>query len=71
MKMRALIVLGVSMAVTSSWSAETKKTRDEQVIDDRAALKTNDAWIYNDLAKGFEVARNVGKPLMVVYRCIP
>lgn len=29
------------------------------------------AWIYNDLAKGFAEAKAAGKPIMVVYRCIP
>ncbi|MHC4924733.1 MAG: hypothetical protein ACYTG4_11790 [Planctomycetota bacterium] len=30
-----------------------------------------DAWIYNDLARGFEEARAAKKPMMVVYRCVP
>jgi hypothetical protein len=30
-----------------------------------------DGWIYNDLDKGFAEAKAAGKPLMVVYRCIP
>ena len=34
-------------------AAEPKKTRDEMVHDDRAALAESEAWIYNDLEKAF------------------
>ena len=45
--------------------------RDAKVNAEREALEGGDLWIYNDLARGFEVARESGKPLLVVYRCIP
>ena len=41
------------------------------VLDDRSALERDDSWIYNDLSKGFAAAKDSGKPLMVVHRCIP
>jgi hypothetical protein len=50
---------------------EKKKTRDEQVIEDREKLSQNENWIYDDLDKAIEVAQNENKPLMVVLRCIP
>jgi len=53
------------------FAAEQKKTRDEQVIDDRAELQENDTWIYNDLARAKDAAAEAGKPLMIVFRCIP
>ena len=34
-------------------------------------LQTSDTWIYNDLAKAKEAAEATGKPLMIVFRCIP
>ena len=52
-------------------AAEKKKTRDEQVIDDRNELQNNDTWIYNDLSKAKEAAKTAGKPMMIVFRCIP
>ena len=52
-------------------AAEPKKTRDEMVHDDRAALAESEAWIYNDLEKAFGEAEITKKPLMVVHRCIP
>ena len=63
----------VAMGFLSQFSSaeEKKKTRDEMVLDDRAALKDSEAWIYNDLEKGYAEARATGKPLMIVHRCIP
>ena len=52
-------------------AAQERKTRDQLVKEDRAALAQDDAWIYNDLPKGVELARASGKPLLVVFRCIP
>ena len=52
-------------------AAEPKKTRDEMVHDDRAALAESAAWVYNDLKKGFAEAEKMKKPLMVIHRCIP
>lgn len=40
----------------------------------RAALKDGEPkgdWIYDDLDKGFARAKASGKPLMVVFRCVP
>ena len=28
-------------------------------------------WIYNDLKTGFAEAQRTGKPLLVVFRCVP
>lgn len=40
----------------------------------RVALKDTEPkgdWIYDDLAKGFADAKKTGRPLMVVFRCVP
>jgi hypothetical protein len=40
----------------------------------RAALKDDEPkgeWNYDDLAKGFADAKSTGRPLMVVFRCVP
>ena len=66
---RLLFVL--SCFTLTSFAEETKKTRDEQVLDDREVLSGNEAWIYNDLSKAFAEAERTKKPLMVVHRCIP
>ncbi|MBC7966172.1 MAG: PDZ domain-containing protein [Fuerstia sp.] len=51
--------------------AQEKKTRDQQVREDREKVTTEGFWIYNDLARAFDVANESGKPLLVVLRCIP
>lgn len=47
------------------------ESRDSKVITDRDNVTSGGKWIYNDLAKGFNEARSTGKPLLVVFRCIP
>ena len=51
--------------------AETVKDRKAAVLDDRAKMQENTAWIYNDWERGFEEAKKSGKPLLVVLRCVP
>tara|TARA_R110002096_G_scaffold61208_7_gene152163 strand:+ start:341 stop:565 length:225 start_codon:yes stop_codon:yes gene_type:complete len=74
MKSHFLRLTSLTFAATlalSNTGNTADKTRDEQVMDDRDKLIDNDTWIYNDLTKGKEVAAASGKPLMVVFRCIP
>ena len=63
-----LIFIAVSF-VTSLYS--TAQTRDEMVREDRKKIMKEGFWIYNDLPKAFAKAKQSGKPLLVVLRCIP
>jgi serine protease Do len=45
--------------------------RDDKVNGDKSAFEDSNLWIYNDLDTGFERARETGKPMLVVYRCVP
>jgi serine protease Do len=47
------------------------ENRDTKVINDRSDVLATGKWIYNDLSKGFSEAQRTGKPLLVVFRCIP
>jgi len=47
------------------------QSREEKVRLDRAKVEAEGRWIYGDLAKGFAAAKKSGKPLLVVFRCIP
>jgi serine protease Do len=47
------------------------QTRAEKVRDDRKQVEADGFWIYNDLPKAFVTASKSGKPLVVVFRCIP
>ena len=48
-----------------------KRDRNAMVLDDRQRVVDDGYWIYNNLEKGFEEAKRTGKPLLVVFRCIP
>ncbi len=67
--MKALILAAVVGFALSSPSFAGK--RDDMVNEDKRTLEKNDAWIYNDMDAGLAKAKAEGKPLFVVYRCIP
>lgn len=45
--------------------------RETKVRNDRVRFQRDDRWIYNDLPAAYERARQTGRPLLVVFRCIP
>ncbi|MCG3135690.1 MAG: hypothetical protein HMLKMBBP_03422 [Planctomycetes bacterium] len=45
--------------------------REEKVRGDRDHVVKQGKWIYDDLAAGVEEGKRAGKPLVVVFRCIP
>ncbi len=45
--------------------------RDTKVRNDRRTFVASKDWIYNDLGEGVRAAKGSGKPLLVVFRCIP
>src|SRR4051812_6751182 len=45
--------------------------RDTKARTDRKAFGPSKDWIYNDLGEGVRAAERAGKPLLVVFRCIP
>lgn len=52
--------------------------RGERLVDEKRAVRRwaeedqfANLWIYGDLKRGFENARQSGKPLLVTYRCVP
>ena len=47
------------------------QTREEMVRDDRTKVESDGYWIYNDLPRAFDEARETNKPIIVVLRCIP
>ena len=65
---RMLSVLGALLLPSLLIAAEN---RDTKVINDRSDVLATGKWIYNDLSKGFGEAQRTGKPLLVVFRCIP
>ena len=49
-------------------AAEEKKDRDTLVRDDLSEMRGSDLWIYNDVEKGFALARKTSKPVLIVFR---
>ncbi len=47
------------------------QTREEKVREDRRRVTEEGFWIYNNLPQAFQTARETGKPILVVLRCIP
>jgi hypothetical protein len=52
-------------------SAAQAQTRDQKVRADKAKVEAAGFWIYNDLPKAIAEAKQSGKPIVVVLRCIP
>ena len=44
---------------------------DTKVRNDRKTFGASKDWIYNELSEGVRAAKASGKPLLVVFRCIP
>ena len=65
-----LVALALSILLPVGAGAQ-QVDRDAKVRSDRDTFRDSDAWIYNDLDKGIVAAREAGKPLLVVFRCIP
>jgi serine protease Do len=67
---RSLLIGLMLVTVTTSLLA-APPDRDTKVRNDKANVLEKNFWIYDDLAKGIDVAKKSRKPLLVVIRCIP
>jgi serine protease Do len=45
--------------------------RDTKVRNDKSQFGTGAGWIYNNLEEGIRAAKADGKPMLVIFRCIP
>jgi serine protease Do len=61
------VLLVFSLAV-SPGAAQDRKTK---VLNDRSTFAKNEVWLYNDVDEAFAQAKKSGKPLLVVFRCVP
>ncbi|HBE71740.1 MAG TPA: peptidase [Planctomycetaceae bacterium] len=46
-------------------------SREEKVRRDKARVEKEGFWLYNDLPAAYQKARETGKPILVVLRCLP
>ncbi len=70
MNRAALLTLTALAALVGSALAQPP-TREQKVRADRQKVEADGFWIYNDLPRGFAEAKDTGKPMLVVLRCIP
>jgi hypothetical protein len=70
-RLRQIVVLFTLVFITQVTVAQEKKTREQKVREDRQRVEAEGFWIYNDLQRGYDTARESGKPILVVLRCIP
>lgn len=69
---RSACALVICLACSLPLSAEDgKQTREQKVLGDRAKVLSDGYWIYNGFEEGIKQAKETGKPMLVVLRCIP
>lgn len=66
-----ILLTGFVVLAVSTGARAQQLSRQEKLEQDRARMEADGRWIYNDPKKGFEQAKQTGKPLMVVLRCVP
>ncbi len=66
-----IVLLSTLLTAFGSVLEVTAQTREEQVREDRRKVEAEGFWIYNNLPLAFETAKQNGKPIVVVLRCIP
>lgn len=58
-------------AVIAAVLAAAPDERTKAILNDRESVEGDGYWIYNDLPRAIAQARDEGKPLVVVLRCVP
>ena len=64
------LVLCLLLCDIASVSAQVQ-SRQEKVLADKSRFESVGLWFYNDLESAFRNAKETGKPVLVVLRCIP
>lgn len=67
--MRTVIAVVLLLVLAAPAAAQSK--REKKVRDDLKNVLGDGFWIYNDLPGGIAKAKRTGKPLLVVFRCVP
>ncbi len=63
-----LAILAACCVLAAPLAAQDRETK---VRNDKKDVEEAGRWIYNDLPKGIAEAKKTGKPLLVIFRCIP
>ncbi len=68
---RQLPLLVSTLLLLNSSALPAAEDRETITREDRKIAEAGGPWVYNDLDKGFELAKQTGKPLLIVFRCPP
>jgi len=68
---RSAALAALAAVVCQLPAAAQQPTREQKVLRDREKVEAQGFWIYNDLQAGLAQAKQTGKPLLVVLRCVP
>lgn len=66
-----MAVILVAFCLQPAAAQQKQNPREKKVREDKAKVTGEGFWIYNDLPAAFAKAKETGKPLLVVLRCIP
>lgn len=66
-----VVLLSVLGLLGSVRAQQPKQDREAKVRGDQAKMLKDGFWIYNDLAKGLAKAKELDKPVLAIFRCIP
>ena len=68
---RQLPVLVGTLLLVNAATPRAAEDREAITREDRQIAEAGGPWVYNDLDRGFELAKQNGKPLLIVFRCPP
>jgi serine protease Do len=63
--------LAAGVLAVAALTAAVAQDRNTKVLNDRDKVEASGFWIYNNLDKGIATAKQSGKPMLVVFRCVP
>lgn len=67
----AVLLAGSSMICQSVIAQEARKTPTDKLLADQSEFAGQNRWIYNDLDKALAQSKKSGKPVLIVFRCVP
>jgi serine protease Do len=70
-RLAAVAACAALFATAAALAQEKREDREAKVRADKERVEAAAKWIYDDLPRGIEEAKKSGKPLLVVFRCIP
>ena len=70
-RLAAVAACTALLGAAATLAQERKPDREAKVRADKERVEADAKWIYDDLPRGVDEAKKSGKPLLVVFRCIP